>query len=327
MDDLERTLSELAMAMQGHRQALAGHEASPSAPTPRAVPKDTRAALLARLLGHIETHAGLRIDEPIEAKLKAALASVGLVELSNWITGLEALERDHPHWLTLFENLTTNETYFFRDGAQLELLRAKALDPLIAAPGRHSHALRLWSAGCASGEEAYSLAILALEALVAAGAARETLEGIVPEPPWTLEVLGTDISPIMLVQARNRVYATGSLSAFRVTPKPLMRFFPRAEGDAADRSRTVRRDVAQHVRFEHSNLMRAHPHGGTFDIVACRNVLVYFAPHARRAAQAHVEAAVRPGGYLLLGPTDTPPDSRRFETIWGERAVMYRKRG
>ena len=55
-------------------------------------------------------------------------------------------------------------------------------------------------------------------------------------------------------------------------------------------------------------------------------MLVYFAPAARRTAQAHVEAAVRPGGYLLLGPTDTPPDSRRFDTIWGERAVMYRKR-
>jgi chemotaxis protein methyltransferase CheR len=327
MDDLERTLSELAMAMQGHREALASRETG-QAPAPRAsTSTDTRAALLARLLGHIESHAGLRIDEAVEAKLKAALASVGLVELSNWITGLEALERDHPHWLTLFENLTTNETYFFRDSPQLELLRSKALDPLIAATGRHSHALRLWSAGCSSGEEAYSLAILTLEAMVAAGAAHETLEEILPKPPWSLEVVGTDISPIMLVQARNRIYGTGSLSAFRVTSRPHLRFFPRADDDATGRSRTVRRDVARHVRFEHSNLMRARPQAGNFDIVACRNVLVYFAPHARRIAQAHVEAAVRPGGFLLLGPTDTPPDSRRFETIWGERAVMYRKRG
>src|SRR6185369_16026637 len=106
----------------------------------------------------------------------------------------------------------------------------------------------------------------------------------------------------------------------------LLRFFPRAAGDATSRSRTVRSDIARHVRFEHSNLMRARPAAGTFDIVACRNVLVYFAAQARRTAQAHVEAAVRPGGYLLLGPTDTPPDNRRFETIWGEHAVMYRKR-
>jgi chemotaxis protein methyltransferase CheR len=240
---------------------------------------------------------------------------------------LEALDRDHPHWLTLLENLTTNETYLFRDWPQLELLRGNGLDPLIAHGAQRSRtALRIWSAGCASGEEVYSLAILALEAMVAAGVATETLDEIRLRPPWSLEVLGTDISPVMVVQARNRVYGTGSLSAFRVTPRPALRFFPRADGEAANRSRQVRQDILQHVRFEQSNLMRPRPQAGTFDVVACRNVLVYFAPQPRKAAQAHVEAAVRPGGFLLLGPTDTPPDARRFETIWGERAVIYRKR-
>ncbi|CAN5668407.1 protein-glutamate O-methyltransferase [soil metagenome] len=327
MDDLERTLSELALAMQGHREALAGRETAASGPSARAVPADSRTALLARLLGHVEAHAGLRVDEAVQDKLRAALSSVGPVELSNWIIGLEALDRDHPHWLTLLENLTTNETYLFRDWPQLELLRSKGLDPLIADGAQRSRpALRIWSAGCASGEEVYSLAILALEALVAAGVATETLHEIRLKSPWSLEVLGTDISPIMLVQARNRVYGTGSLSAFRVAPRPSLRFFPRADGEAANRSRQVRQDILQHVRFEQSNLMRARPQVGTFDVVACRNVLVYFAPQSRKAAQAHVEAAVRPGGFLLLGPTDTPPDSRRFETIWGERAVIYRKR-
>ena len=72
--------------------------------------------------------------------------------------------------------------------------------------------------------------------------------------------------------------------------------------------------------------MQPRPQAGGFDVVACRNVLVYFAPQPRKVAQAHVEAAVRPGGFLLLGPTDTPPDGRRFETIWSDRAVIYRKR-
>jgi chemotaxis protein methyltransferase CheR len=328
MDDLERTLSELAVAMQGYRQSLAARDGAPARPAAaRPVASDTRGALLARLLGHIEAHAGLRIDETIEAKLRAALASVGLIELGNWIADLEALQRDHPYWLTLLESLTTNETYLFRDWAQLELLRAQGLAPLLAAQAERTRpALRLWSAGCASGEEAYSLAILALEAMVAAGAARETLQEIRTDPRWSLEVLGSDISPVMIVQARDRVYGTGSLSAFRVTPRPLLRFFPRAEGEAGNRSRVVRGDVLQHVQFERANLMVARPPGDGFDVVACRNVLVYFTPAARRAAQAHIEAAVRPGGLLLLGPTDSPPDPRRFETIWGDRAVMYRRR-
>lgn len=325
MDDLERTLNELAAAMQGYREAFAGREAPVAAGT--ATTADPRATLLRRLLGHIEAHAGLRVDEAIQAKLRDALASVGLVELGNWIVGLEALPRDHPHWLTLLENLTTNETYLFRDWPQLELLRTKGLGSLLAAGARQSRgSLRLWSAGCASGEEPCSLAVLALEAMVAAGGAAEKLHEIALAPAWSLEVVGTDISPIMLVQARNGIYGTGSLSAFRDTPRPLLRFFPRADGEAGNRSRLVRQDIRRHLRFEQGNLMQPRPQPGTFDVVACRNVLVYFAPQSRRIAQAHVEAAVRPGGFLLLGPTDTPPDSRRFETIWGDRAVIYRRR-
>jgi chemotaxis protein methyltransferase CheR len=328
MDDLERTLSDLAAAMQGHREAFAGKETpAPEPPARTAAAADSRTGLLKRLLGHIEAHAGLRVDEAIQAKLRAALTSVGPVELSNWIVGLEALPRDHPHWLTLLENLTTNETYLFRDWPQLELLRTKGLGPLVAASARQSRfALKLWSAGCSSGEEPYSIAILALEAMVAARAAKETLHEIALVPPWSLEVLGTDISPVMLVQARNGLYGTGSLSAFRVTPRALLRFFPRAEGEAGNRNRLVRQEIRRHVRFEQGNLMQPRPQTGGFDVVACRNVLVYFAPQSRKVAQAHIEAAVRPGGFLLLGPTDTPPDGRRFETIWGDRAVIYRKR-
>ena len=327
MDDLERTLNDLAAAMQGYREAFAGKEVPASGLSSTAASTDARTSLLKRLLGHIEAHAGLRVDEAIQAKLRAALSSVGLVELSNWVIGLEALPRDHPHWLTLLENLTTNETYLFRDWPQLELLRASGLAALVAASERQSRfALKLWSAGCSSGEEPYSLAVLALEAMVAAGVAKETLHEIALVPPWSLDVLGTDISPIMLVQARNGIYATGSLSAFRVTARPLLRFFPRAEGEAAERSRLVRQDIRRRVRFEQGNLMQPRLQAGSFDVIACRNVLIYFAPQPRKVAQANIEAAVRPGGFLLLGPTDTPPDAERFETIWGERAVIYRKR-
>ena len=102
---------------------------------------------------------------------------------------------------------------------------------MIAAARRTAHpALRLWSAGCASGEEAYSLAVLALEALVAAGVATETAQEIDLPAPWSLDVLGTDISRPVLIQARNGLYSTGSLSPFRAVPQPLLRFFrpPRA---------------------------------------------------------------------------------------------------
>src|SRR6266852_3109084 len=150
-----------------------------------------------------------RVGDAIEARLGSVLASVELAELGRWVGGLERLDRTHPDWLTLIESLTINDTFLFRDWAQLELLRTSGLAPLIAAAGRSAHpALRLWSAGCASGEEAYSLAVLALEALAGAGAATETAQEIELKASWSLDVLGTDISRPMLIQARNGLYST-----------------------------------------------------------------------------------------------------------------------
>jgi chemotaxis protein methyltransferase CheR len=325
MVDIEKTLTELALAMQGHRDALARRG---DAPERRAAPlRDVRTALIARLLVRIEADAGLRVDATIEAKLHAVLASVGLGELDGWVSELEALDGDHPHWLALIESLTTSETYLFRDWEQLELLRTAGLAPLVAeAQGEARPGLRLWSAGCASGEEAYSLAVFALEALVDAGHARETPAAITLAAPWTLDVLGTDVSRRLIAQAQNGLYSTGSLSPFRAVPEPLLRFFPPVESEPGRPNRRVRQDVGRHVRFAQANLMTPHAPATDFDVVACRNVLVYFTPAAREVVQAAVEAAVRPGGFLLLGPTDARPDAQRFDSIWGARTVVYRRR-
>lgn len=330
MDDLEKTLTNLALTMRDHRDALAG-KGFDDAPLPRrdrpTTPADAKASLISRLVAEIETHAGLRGDETMAAKLLAGFASSDVDDLEAWIAELDALDRGHPEWLTLIERVTTNETYLFRDSEQLELLCETGLAPLIArARSTERHDLRFWSAGCASGEEAYSLAVLALEALVGSGGARETAEDILLAPPWTLDVLGTDISRPVLVQARSGLYSTGSLSPFRAVPEPFLRYFPPAAGELGRGNRLVRRDVRRHVRFAHANLLRAFPPAGGCDVVACRNVLVYFTPTARKIVQAAIESAVRPGGFLLLGPTDATPDAQHFDAIWGARAVIYRRR-
>jgi len=325
MNDIEKTLTELALTMEGHRDVLARRGAAPDRPPMPRI--DARTALIARLLARVDSDAGLRVDATVEAKLQGVLASVDLIELEAWVNGLEALEGGHPQWLALIENLTTNETYLFRDWEQLELLRTAGLAPLIAeARDGARPALRLWSAGCASGEEAYSLAVLALEALVDAGYARETPTEVVLAAPWTLDVLGTDISRRLLAQARNGLYGTGSLSSFRAVPEPLLRFFPTTDPESGRVTRRVRPDIGRHVRFAQANLMSRQAAATEFDVVACRNVLVYFTPPARLIVQAALEAAVRPGGFLLLGPTDARPDAQRFDAIWGARAVIYRRR-
>src|SRR5258708_13902674 len=99
MDDLEKTLNELALAMQDHREALAtkGARKNPPGPRRKSQPDDARTALIARLLARIEAHAGLRVGEAIEARLGSVLASVELAELGRWVAGLERLHGTHPH--------------------------------------------------------------------------------------------------------------------------------------------------------------------------------------------------------------------------------------
>src|SRR5260370_8982151 len=257
MDDLEKTLNELALAMQDHREALAtkGARKNPPGRRRKSQPDDARTALIARLLAHIEAHAGLRVGEATEARLGSVLASVELAELGRWVGGLERLDRPHPDWLTLIESLTINQTCLFRDWPQLELLRTSGLAPLIAAAGRSAHpALRLWSAGCASGEEAYSLAVLALEALAGAGVASETAQEFELKAPWSLDVLGPDISRPMLIQARNGLYSTGPLSPFRAVAPRLRRFFPPPQAQQARANRLVPTHASPPLRSPPSNL-------------------------------------------------------------------------
>lgn len=286
-----------------------------------------RRTLMRRLAREVEQISGIAITEMMEAKLARVLASVGLTELDSWVNRLHLLPGHHPEWLSLIESLTVHETFFHRDRSQLALLAA-ILPELVAEAARSGrNGLRLWSAGCATGEEAYTLAILALTALHDAGfAERSTEGGFVCRPSWRVEVLGTDISRLVLTQARQAVYSTEGLSAFRDLPAALQRFFPtlpktRESGEA--QLRGVLPTVRRCVRFRQFNLVTGFPPETGFDVVLCRNVLMYLTTPARAAAQSVLGAALRRGGYLLLGPTDALAEPAPFATRWGTGAVAY----
>lgn len=323
-DRMEDRLRDLQEIMAVHREALG--ETAPPPIDARLLdrqPMDARRRLLRRLAGDIELVSGIAVAGALEAKLARVLASVDLAELAAWVGRLRLLPTHHSEWLSLIEALTVHETFFHRDRSQLDLL-ARFLRDLIAdaaASGRCR--LRLWSAGCATGEEAYTLAIVALRALREAGFADETAQGeIACRPPWQVEVLGTDISRLVLAQARTAVYPTEGLSAFRDLPSELRRYFPVLPGHPTE-VRGVLPAVRQHVRFRQFNLMAEAPPERGFDVVLCRNVLMYLTEPARIAAQLRFREALRPGGYLLLGPTDVLADPASYEARWGAVAVAY----
>ncbi|HEY1796728.1 MAG TPA: CheR family methyltransferase [Stellaceae bacterium] len=328
---MEETLRQLQEAMQAHRRIMAGADPSGSDGDIAALPSlahDVRGVAVQLLVRDIERVCGIDISGMMEAKLGRVLASVSLPALQAWVDRLHRLPPDDAEWLSLVESLTVHETFFHRDRSQLDLLRRRLLPEVIAGAARDgSRRLRFWSAGCATGEEAYTLAIVGLLALRDAGFARDEADGgIGCLPPWTIEVLGSDISRQVLARAAAATYPTEELGAFRSLPDDLNPFFPavRCEDAGPVESRGVHHRVRSHVRFGWFNLMAETPPVDGCDIVLCRNVLIYLTPTARARAQSVLQRALRPGGYLMLGPTDALTEERRCDACWGEGAVAYR---
>lgn len=328
---MEETLRQLQEAMQAHRLAIAGSRAGQGdagAVAPPAQP-DPRDVIVQRLTRDIERISGLEISGMMAAKLGRVLTSVALPKLDAWVSRLHLLPPDDPEWLSLIESLTVHETFFHRDEAQLDLLRRCLLPELIEAAARPGqYRLRLWSAGCATGEEAYTLAILALLALRDAGFADEMPDhrGIACAAPWQVDILGSDISRQVLVRAVSAIYPAQELGAFRHLPGEFDRFFPVLPPDreAGAELRGVHAAIRRHVRFGWSNLVADAPPETGFDIVLCRNVLMYLTLPARAKALDLVGQALRPGGYLMLGPTDALTERARYEPCWGDGALAYR---
>jgi chemotaxis protein methyltransferase CheR len=322
---IELTLALLQDAMTAHREALAR---SPSAPAPPKLPRDPRAQLVLRLLVGLEERAGIEVSQPPAEKLLRLLATVDIVDLQAWVSRLDVLPASDPEWLSLIESLTVHETYVMRDPAQLEFFAAQLPALIAAAAASKSHLLRFWSVGCASGEEAYSIAALVLDALVATGHAIATTTGTRILKPWRVEIVGSDISRVALTRARAGLYDTGPLSSFRDESARLLRYFPSTPiaGSGGTPARVAHGDLKAVVRFEHFNLVGDALSQAPFDAVFCRNVLIYFSMRARRGAQDRLRGAVRAGGYLVLGPTDTLIDADRFEALWAPEAVIHRRR-
>lgn len=209
----------------------------------------------------------------------------------------------------LAEALTVGETYFFRNRAQFDALVGLALLDRIRARGARKQ-LRLLSAACSSGEEAYSLAIAA--------------RGVLPDPGWTISVRAVDLNPAALRRA-----AAGRFSswAFRETSEELQRtWFTRDGRDLVldDRIRTA-------IQFEQRNLAVDDPdlwQPGAYDVIFCRNVLMYFTPEVAQGVVARIERALAPGGYLFLGHAETLRGiSQQFHLCHTHGTFYYQRRG
>lgn len=183
------------------------------------------------------------------------------------------------------EAMTTNETLFFRDKAPFEDFTRTML-PTLCAARPAGHRLRIWCAAASSGQEPYSLAILLLEN-----------PGIVGRRE--VEIIGTDLSNDVLERAR-----AGRYNQFEVqrgmSVQMLMKYFTKA-GDLWE----VKEQVRKMVQYRKFNLLDSYASMGTFDIVFCRNVLIYFDPPTKADILSRLSRALAPDGYLVLGAAET----------------------
>jgi chemotaxis protein methyltransferase CheR len=243
---------------------------------------------LERFRGAILRTMGLQFDDSKLGLLSEVLSRRLAKRRAPGEIYLAELETNPPteECVALAEELTVTETYFFRNRDQFDALAGAVIPDRIAHHG-HPRTLKFLSAGCSSGEEAYTLAIVGLEAL--------------REPGWDVSVRAGDLNPVQLAKAQRARYSEWSL---RETPDNARRRWFVSEG----RDMTLVPAVRERVAFETANL--ADPYSdlwrpASYDAVFCRNVLMYFSPEQRRAVIARLANALMPGGYLFLGHAES----------------------
>lgn len=185
----------------------------------------------------------------------------------------------------VIEALLNNETYFFRDRAMFDQLNQRIL-PELQERRRDSRRIAIWSVGCSTGQEVLSLAMLFAESR-----ARWT--------DWSVDILGTDVSSAVIDKARMGRYTHFEVQRGLGVSQMLKFFEETAQGWQANDN------LARMVRFERHNLLDTPPTPGSFDIVLCRNVLLYFDAETRARAFDRLARAMAPDGLLMLGAGET----------------------
>lgn len=210
----------------------------------------------------------------------------------------------------LMNQVTTNETSFFRNEPQLLSFSEEVLPLLIQAKTESGEprSIKIWSAGCSTGEEPYTLAMMILEKLGS-------------QTGWKVEIIANDISEQVLQQARKGEYS--GITLRNVKPTVLNRFFDKV-GDVY----RVKPEIKSLVKFSHINLNEPRQmsmHSG-FDTIFCRNVMIYFSDKVKRQIVRGYYNSLQPGGYFYIGHSETLHGvSKAFKLVYFKNALVYQK--
>ena len=273
-------------------------------------------ALLQRLSDYLTARVGLHFAKrnwkELQQKMAVAMKEFGFDDIEEFITWLISLSPSQKQIEILASHLTIGETYFFRERRAFEILEQSLLPVLIAARRKTEKRLRFWSAGCSTGEEPYSLAIL--------------LDKLIPDlKDWNVTILATDINTGALRKAEEGIYSDWS---FRDNP-PLFkeRYFEKVDGNHHRLLPRIRKMVA----FSYLNLSEDHypalqSNTNAMDVIFCRNVLMYFAPGQIGLTVERFYRSLLDGACLIVSPVETALLTHSpFVTVRSQDSTFYRK--
>lgn len=258
---------------------------------------------------YLEEHSGIVLGDNkhylVTSRLSRLMREFGIEDFGSLVRRLKT-ERNPKLHEQIVDAMTTNETLWFRDTYPFEVLKHTILPELSQ---QRLTQLRIWSAACSSGQEAYSISITLQEYLA-------SHPGSLPS---NIQIIGTDISASMLRDATAGVYDKMSLARGMSEERKQRYFQPHGDKWA------VRPEIKKRTTFRELNLLNNFSSLGRFDIVFCRNVLIYFSSQLKTDILNRIAKTLNPGGYLFLGGSESPTSyTDAFELVRTPKGVVYR---
>ena len=236
-------------------------------------------------------HAGIALADGkrnlVYSRLSRRLRTLGLNSFREY---REFLSSDEHEIENFINSISTNHTKFFREAHHFEHFRAHVAVPFTQTAGRTvGGRLRVWSAGCSSGEEPYTIAVVLKREVRDIGA-------------HDVRILATDIDTDVLAKAARGEFATNAIDEI---PKPYQAFFNTEGGEGALKKVVANDDIQSMIAFRKLNLMEQWPFRGLFDAIFCRNVMIYFDMPTKSALVERFTQQIKPGGWLYIGHSES----------------------
>lgn len=274
--------------------------------------------LMTKLSDYLSMHMGLYFPEKrweeLWQKMSLAMRDFNFDQVERFVPWLLSAPLTRQQVETLASHLTVRETYFFRENNTFELLEKKILPELIKTRQKNEKRLRIWCAGCSTGEEPYSVAILLIR--------------MIPDfKDWNITILATDINPQTLQKAKEGIYSEWS---FRGTPQWVKDdYFNKSNGGHYE----IRPSLKDLVHFSYLNLMEdiypALPNNtNAMDLILCRNVLMYFSPDQAKSVVGRFSQCLIETGFLIVGVVEVSAlYFSSFTPVHLRNMTFYRKDG